>query len=54
VPLKKVYSKRRLRKRRKILPVRGVRVSPGFEYSPRIRGYRELIKTISAFSEIRW
>jgi len=34
VPLKKVYSKRLLKKRRKILPAGGVRVSPSFDIPP--------------------
>ena len=42
--------KRPLKKRCRILPAGGLGVSPSFKKSPKIGGYRGLIKTISAFS----
>jgi hypothetical protein len=40
---------RLLKKRCRILPAGGLGVSPSFKKSPKIGGYRGLIKTISAF-----
>jgi hypothetical protein len=39
-----------LKKRCRILPVGGLGVSPSYKKSPKIGGYRGLIKTTSAFS----
>jgi hypothetical protein len=40
---------RPLKKRCRILPAGGLGVSPSFKKSPKIGGYRGLIKAISAF-----
>jgi hypothetical protein len=41
---------RPLKKRCRILPARGLGVSPRFKKSPKIGGYRGLIESISAVS----
>jgi len=47
---RQLHIERPLKKRCRILPARGLGVSPSFKISPKHGGYRGLIESISAVS----